>query len=135
MSTRNVGEGDFAMLAGYPGVTFRHRMASEFVQQVGWQLPTRVALSQSMIDAIDKAATTPSTRVLYASQVQGLKNTLKRAQGELDGLRRSRCREGARSRRGADAGVAVEATLGEGDACGHRCSAGHPRPGRRDAGP
>jgi hypothetical protein len=89
VSTRNVGEGDFAMLAGYPGVTFRHRMASEFVRQIGWQLPTRVALSQSMIDTIDRAATTPATRVLYASQLQGLKNTLKRAQGELDGLRRS----------------------------------------------
>jgi hypothetical protein len=89
VSTRNVGEGDFAMLAGYPGITYRHRMASEFVQQIGWQLPTRVALSQSMIDTIDKAATTPEARVLYASQVQSLKNTLKRAQGELDGLRRS----------------------------------------------
>ncbi|TBR12430.1 MAG: S46 family peptidase [Lysobacter sp.] len=89
VSTRNVGEGDFAMLAGYPGITFRHRMASEFVQQIDWQLPSRVALSQSMIDTIGKAASTPDTRVLYASQVQGLKNTLKRAQGELDGLRRS----------------------------------------------
>lgn len=89
VSTRNVGEGDFAMLAGYPGITFRHRMASEFVQQIGWQLPTRVALSQGMIETIDKAAATPQARVLYAAQVQGLKNTLKRAQGELDGLRRS----------------------------------------------
>jgi hypothetical protein len=89
VSTRNVGEGDFAMLAGYPGVTFRHRMASEFVQQIGWQLPTRVELSQSMIDTIGKAAATPEARVLYASQVQSLKNTLKRAQGELEGLRRS----------------------------------------------
>jgi hypothetical protein len=77
------------MLAGYPGVTFRHRMADEFVQQIGWQLPTRVELSQSMIDTIGKAAATPEARVLYASQVQSLKNTLKRAQGELDGLRRS----------------------------------------------
>ena len=89
VSTRHVGEGDFAMLAGYPGVTFRHRMASEFEQQIGWQLPSRVALSQSMIDTIGKAATTPEARVLYAAQVQSLKNTLKRAQGELDGLRRS----------------------------------------------
>ena len=89
VSTRNVGEGDFAMLAGYPGITYRHRMASEFVQQIGWQLPTRVALSRSMIDTIDRAATTPDARVLYASQLQSLKNTLKRAQGELDGLRRS----------------------------------------------
>ncbi|WP_133499875.1 S46 family peptidase [Cognatilysobacter terrigena] len=89
VSTRNVGEGDFAMLAGYPGITYRHRMAREFVQQIGWQLPTRVALSQGVIDTIDKSAATPEAKVLYASQVQSLKNTLKRAQGELDGLRRS----------------------------------------------
>lgn len=89
ISTRNVGEGDFAMLAGYPGITYRHRMASEFVQQVDWQLPSRVALNRSMIGTITAAADTPETQVLYASQLQGLKNTLKRAQGELDGLRRS----------------------------------------------
>ncbi|MGY3264057.1 S46 family peptidase [Lysobacter sp. HA35] len=89
VSTRNVGEGDFAMLAGYPGTTYRHRMASEFEQQIGWQLPTRVALSQGVIETIDKAAATPESHVLYASQLQSLKNNLKRAQGELDGLRRS----------------------------------------------
>ena len=34
-------EGDFAMLAGYPGTTFRHRSADEFAEQVGWTLPAR----------------------------------------------------------------------------------------------
>ncbi|MFZ5656438.1 MAG: S46 family peptidase [Pseudomonadota bacterium] len=89
VSTRHVGEGDFAMLAGYPGVTFRHRMASEFAQQVDWQLPSRVALNQGMIATIEKAAATPEQRVLYAAQLASMKNSLKRAQGELDGLRRS----------------------------------------------
>lgn len=89
VSTRHVGEGDFAMLAGYPGVTFRHRMASEFAQQIEWQLPSRVALNQGMIATIEQAAATPAQRVLYAAQLASMKNTLKRAQGELDGLRRS----------------------------------------------
>lgn len=90
VSTRNVKEGDFAMLAGYPGVTFRHRMASEFASQVEWQLPSRVAVYQRMIDVVERtAAKDESARVAYASQVRGLKNNLKRAQGELDGLRRS----------------------------------------------
>lgn len=90
VSTRNVKEGDFAMLAGYPGVTFRHRMASEFASQVEWQLPSRVAVYQRMIDVVEgTAAQDESARVAYASQVRGLKNNLKRAQGELDGLRRS----------------------------------------------
>lgn len=90
VSTRNVKEGDFAMLAGYPGVTFRHRMASEFANQIDWQLPSRVALYQGMIETIESAsASDEAARVNYAAQVRSQKNTLKRAQGELDGLRRS----------------------------------------------
>ncbi|WP_455565404.1 S46 family peptidase [Lysobacter gummosus] len=90
ISTDPVREGDYAMLAGYPGVTFRHRMASEFAQQIQWQLPSRVALYGDMIKTIDAAsASDAEAKVRYAAQVAGFKNTLKRAQGELDGLRRS----------------------------------------------
>jgi hypothetical protein len=65
-------------------------MASEFANQVEWQLPSRVALYQRMIDTIEgTAAKDEAARVAYASQVRSLKNSLKRAQGELDGLRRS----------------------------------------------
>jgi hypothetical protein len=90
VATRALKAGDYAMLAGYPGVTFRHRMASEFANQIDWQLPSRVALYDGMIDTIAKAtAGDEAAKVAYASQVQSLKNNLKRAQGELDGLRRS----------------------------------------------
>lgn len=90
IATEHVKAGDFAMLAGYPGVTFRHRMAAEFANQIDWQLPSRVALFDGIIKTIETAtANDPAAKVLYASQVQGLKNGLKRAQGELDGLRRS----------------------------------------------
>ncbi len=90
VSTRDVQQGDFAMLAGYPGITYRHRMASEFKNQIEWQLPSRVALFDGLIDTIDAAAKGDKTaQVAYASQVQSMKNNLKRAQGELDGLRRS----------------------------------------------
>ena len=90
VSTAAVAEGDFAMLAGYPGRTYRHRMASEFEQQVGWQLPARVALYDGLLDTI--AAQTegqPELKVRYASTVASLENGLKRAQGELEGLERS----------------------------------------------
>ncbi|MGO1073120.1 S46 family peptidase [Lysobacter sp. CA199] len=90
ISTDPVREGDYAMLAGYPGVTFRHRMASEFAQQIQWQLPSRVALYADMIKTIEAAsAGDADAKVRYAAQIAGFKNTLKRAQGELDGLRRS----------------------------------------------
>ena len=42
-----------------------------------------------MIDTIEAADSDEAARVAYASQVRSFKNTLKRAQGELDGLRRS----------------------------------------------
>ncbi|MCI4569279.1 S46 family peptidase [Lysobacter sp. CFH 32150] len=90
IATEHVKAGDFAMLAGYPGVTFRHRMAAEFANQIDWQLPSRVALFDGIIKTIESAtANDAAAKVLYASQVQSLKNGLKRAQGELDGLRRS----------------------------------------------
>ena len=90
VSTRHFRDGDFAMLAGYPGTTYRHRMAMEFANQVEWQLPSRVALFQGIADTIEAAAgKDAAAKVTYASQMQSLKNNLKRAQGELDGLRRS----------------------------------------------
>ena len=82
IATDHVKEGDYAMLAGYPGTTFRHRMASEFANQIDWQLPSRVALYDSLIKTIETAAAeNADTKVLYAAQVGSLKNGLKRAQG------------------------------------------------------
>jgi len=82
--------GDFAMLAGYPGVTFRHRTAAEFDEQVGHVLPDRVAVLDQLIAVIEAAGKDdPQARTRYASQLQSLKNNRKRAAGELEGLRRS----------------------------------------------
>ncbi|MFN7136737.1 MAG: S46 family peptidase, partial [Thermomonas sp.] len=90
VSTTPVKAGDFAMVAGYPGVTFRLRTASEFATQVDWLLPARVEMLDGLIRTIDAAtAGSDEKRVRYASTVASLKNNLKRAQGELDGLRRS----------------------------------------------
>ena len=90
IATDHAKQGDYAMLAGYPGITYRHRMASEFANQIDWQLPSRVALYGGMIQTIEGVAASDSdAEVLYAAQVASLKNGLKRAQGELDGLRRS----------------------------------------------
>ncbi|MFT4178945.1 MAG: S46 family peptidase [Thermomonas sp.] len=90
VSTAPVKAGDFAMVAGYPGTTFRHRTASEFAGQIEWLLPQRVGFMDGLIKATQAAtAGSAAKEVLYASTVAGYKNTLKRAQGELDGLRRS----------------------------------------------
>ena len=90
VSTAPVKAGDFAMVAGYPGTTFRHRSASEFANQIEWLLPARIEMVGGLIKTIESAsAGDKAKQVLYASTVASSKNTLKRAQGELDGLRRS----------------------------------------------
>jgi len=83
-------EGDFAMLAGYPGITYRHRSAAEFRHQVERVLPQRVALLDALINVIETSARRDGeTYTRYAAQLQSLKNNRKRAAGELEGLRRS----------------------------------------------
>ena len=90
VSTAPVKAGDFAMVAGYPGRTFRHRTASEFASQIEWALPNRVETMAGLIDTIEAATRDDKGKqVLYASTLASSKNSLKRAQGELDGLRRS----------------------------------------------
>ena len=85
-----VKEGDFVMLAGYPGITYRHRTAAEFADQVQWRLPTTVEVMQQLEHVIeDTGRDDRQAAIRYASQLQSLKNNIKRFQGELDGLKRS----------------------------------------------
>ncbi|QIK82119.1 S46 family peptidase [Lysobacter sp. HDW10] len=91
ISTTPIKDGDYAMLAGYPGTTYRNRTAGEFADQMRWQLPTRVDLYGSILKDIAAAAPIGSdAAVKYAAQTQSAKNTLKRAQGELEGMTRSK---------------------------------------------
>jgi hypothetical protein len=89
MSLDGPKEGDYAMLAGYPGITYRHRTAAEFAGR-SIRAAARVAVFQQLIDTIEapgKLDADAATR--YASQLQSLKNNRKRAAGELEGLLRS----------------------------------------------
>ena len=82
--------GDYAMLAGYPGTTYRHRTAAEFDEQVNWTLPARVGVFDQLIGVIEAAGKQDAdAKTRYAAQLQSLKNNRKRAAGELEGLRRS----------------------------------------------
>ncbi|MBN6149231.1 S46 family peptidase [Xanthomonas sp. AmX2] len=90
IATQGPKAGDYAMLAGYPGITYRHRTAAEFDEQVNSTLPQRVAVLDAMIAVIEAAGKADAeARTRYAAQLQSLKNNRKRAAGELEGLRRS----------------------------------------------
>ena len=99
--------GDFAMLAGYPGITYRHRTAAEFAGQIDAVLPRRVAVFQQMIDTIEATtAKDAQARTRYAAQLQSLKNNRKRAAGELEGLLRS----DAKTQRASDEAAMLKVT-------------------------
>lgn len=90
IAREGVNEGDYVMLAGYPGITYRHRSAAEFADQVQWRLPAAVAAMKQLQDVIEEAgAADAQAKIRYASQLQSLKNGIKRFSGELDGLKRS----------------------------------------------
>ncbi len=123
--------GDFAMLAGYPGITYRHRTAAEFDEQVNHVLPDRVSLFDGLIEVIEAAGKGDAqAKTRYASQLQSLKNNRKRAAGELEGLRRSDAvRLRAEDERGMLAATtgddareitALQASLADGAALGER---------------
>ncbi|UPG87301.1 S46 family peptidase [Luteibacter aegosomatis] len=90
LATEGVAEGDFVMLAGYPGITYRHRTAAEFADQIQWRLPTSVAVLTGLQDVIEaQGKADKDAGIRYASQLQSLKNGIKRFSGELQGLERS----------------------------------------------
>ncbi len=97
LATEGVAEGDFVMLAGYPGITYRHRTAAEFADQVEWRLPTSVAVLKALQDVIEaKGKGDKEAGIRYAAQLQSLKNGIKRCSGELEGLPRSDAGAGRR---------------------------------------
>src|SRR3546814_12483313 len=78
------------MLAGYPGRTYRHRMAMEFAHQVETGLPSPIPLYDAMIDAIEGAsAGNKAAEGAHASTGGRLTNGLTRARGQPAGLPRS----------------------------------------------
>jgi len=90
VASEGVNEGDFVMLAGYPGTTYRHRTAAEFADQVQWRLPKSVEVMKQLQGVMeDSGRADKQAAIRYASQLQSLKNGIKRFSGELDGLKRS----------------------------------------------
>jgi len=90
IASEGVRQGDYVMLAGYPGITYRHRMAEEFADQIQWRLPTSVAVLKQLQGVIEnEGGRNHEAGIRYAAQLQSLKNSIKRFSGELEGLERS----------------------------------------------
>lgn len=81
--------GDFAMVAGYPGRTFRLKTADEVREAVEWYYPRRIDRLNAYIEAIEGAAGDDEALKIKATQrLRGLHNGLTNAKGMRDGLSR-----------------------------------------------
>ncbi|KQV90600.1 dipeptidyl-peptidase 7 [Massilia sp. Root351] len=85
LAKEGVKEGDFIMVAGYPGRTNRHRLPSEVDFTFGWNYPQFVKASGDNLAII--AAETKDNKdaaLKYAGQVANVNNYYKNRQGMLD---------------------------------------------------
>lgn len=78
-------QGEFAMIAGYPGSTARYALAPEFANTASWSYPTRVRNFKNVIALIEEAGkNNESVKIKYAPTLRGQLNTMKNFQGQLD---------------------------------------------------
>lgn len=80
-------EGDFAMVAGYPGVTYRLRTAAEVEEAVQWRYPRSIERYEQYIALYERLGQQdPALAIKAASRLRGLANYRTNFQGMLDGL-------------------------------------------------
>ena len=90
VSTEGLQEGDFVMVAGYPGGTSRYRTVKELENSVNWRYPTlqrRYEESIALLRAEIKDH--PDAALKYEGELDGLANAAKNYQGMLEGFHRS----------------------------------------------
>jgi hypothetical protein len=90
ISNQGFREGDFAMIMGFPGRTFRYRTSPEIQLAHDETLPLSMELFKLRMDIVEGAGKNDrTTEIKYASQWRGWANVYKNYQGTLEGMKRS----------------------------------------------
>jgi Peptidase S46 len=89
VNAAGLDDGDFVMVAGYPGSTSRYTLLAEVKNTFDWTYPTFQGLLTDWIATIEETAPEGSdARVKYESRLAGLNNFEKNLRGQIDGARR-----------------------------------------------
>ena len=89
IADRPLGEGDFVMVAGYPGSTNRYALAAEFDNTAQWTYPTVARHYKNQIALVEAAGKKdPEVQVRYANTMASWNNTSKNYEGQLEGFKR-----------------------------------------------
>ncbi len=90
LANQPLGEGDFVMVAGYPGRTDRYALVSEFENTATWTYPSIAKAYKDQIAMVEAASKdNPDIAVKYAASMAGWNNTSKNYDGQLDGFKRN----------------------------------------------
>lgn len=91
LATDGLAEGDFVMVLGYPGITWRALLAEEMGERRERFFVRREALFGEWIAHLEATSEgDPVGRIAVASNLKGLLNRYKNAQGQIAGLDRGR---------------------------------------------
>jgi len=84
LASSALNDGDFVMVAGYPGRTNRHRLPREVDFSFGWETGAMVKAMGESIDILKaETAGRRDAEIKMASRKQGLENYFKNRQGQL----------------------------------------------------
>lgn len=90
VSTAGYRQGDFTMVIGYPGGTSRYLPAFQIKYLAEKSYPERIQMLKEHIKLIEeRSAENPEVAIKLSSQLAGLNNSLKNAQGQYDGFLRT----------------------------------------------
>jgi hypothetical protein len=94
LSAAGVKPGDFVMVMGYPGLSYRSYTAAEMEARRDLFFTNRVDLLGEWIRILETTtANNPSGRIAVAANLKSMDNAYKNAQGQLEGIRRGRLLE------------------------------------------
>lgn len=89
LAAQGVRPGDFVMVAGYPGLTFRALTAPEMRERAELYFPRRAELLRGWLDIMAAASEkSAAARIALADRIKSLGNAEKNARGQIAGLRR-----------------------------------------------
>lgn len=98
LSKRGVRPGDFIMVLGYPGTTFRALTAEEMDERGLLFFPKREELYGEWIRILEESTRgNPEATIAVADNLKSLLNRYKNAQGQIAGLRRGQILEKQRA--------------------------------------
>jgi len=85
-----LNEGDYVMVAGYPGRTNRHARASEVAFQFETSYPQRIQIFKDILEIIaNETKGNPQAALKYAATTSYINNGLKNNQGMLEGFEKT----------------------------------------------